>query len=55
MSKPIVIHLGNAGKGAIDCGAPAKKNKHGNQNWSWKTAEVTCKKCIALYRMRCGR
>ncbi len=50
------IHLGNAGKGAIDCGAREVKEqgKYGIifKNWSWKSSDVTCKKCLALIRKR---
>ena len=48
--KPI-IHLGDAGKGAIECGAREQKQYHGYQrNWVWVLEMVTCKRCIAIRR-----
>jgi len=45
-----VVHLGDAGRGAIKCGAAEVKDAYGNKNWTWKPENVTCRKCKALYR-----
>lgn len=42
-----VIHRGDAGKGAISCGAEETSSP---RNWVWKPEDVTCKKCLKIYR-----
>jgi hypothetical protein len=42
MIKPI-IHLGNAGTGALECGATERKDP---KNWTWDPNEATCKRCL---------
>lgn len=51
-----IIHLGNAGKGGLECGATAKTVKPNDlfSNWTWTPEKVTCKKCLAAYRRRAG-
>lgn len=51
-----VIHLGNAGKGALECGVkhigstPASPRA----NWTWLLENVTCRNCLALYKRKAG-
>lgn len=53
MGFKICIHLGNAGKGAIECGVSAQREYHGLWcNWSWNVKDVTCKKCLSIYKKR---
>lgn len=50
-----VIHLGNAGKAGIDCGAPERRTLFAglwDRNWAWSPEAVTCKRCLAIYRKR---
>lgn len=49
-----IIHLGDAGKGGLACGTTAKPVKPNDlfSNWSWTTAKVTCKRCLAMYKRR---
>src|SRR5678815_2882302 len=53
--KQPLIHLGNAGKGALECGAPERELPSGNKNWSWKPEDVTCKSCLKKYKQRVKR
>jgi len=51
--KSKVIHRGDAGRGAILCGAREKIEVLWGErirNWAWKPEEVTCKRCIAIYK-----
>jgi hypothetical protein len=47
--------LGDAGLGAIACGANEKKQTNYGEvvrNWTWKPESVTCKRCVAIYKKR---
>lgn len=43
-----LIHLGDAGKGALACGA--KELAGLSKNWTWVPEKVTCKKCLRIYK-----
>lgn len=43
-----VIHLGDAGKGAITCGAKEARTAL-TKNWTWRPGGVTCKRCLTMY------
>lgn len=49
--KTTVIHLGDAGRGGYACGVshPVPTPPHG-QGWVWKPEQVTCKRCLKVYR-----
>lgn len=46
------IHLGDAGRGQIACGAKEKSGAILGKNWTWVPEKVTCKRCQVIYRMR---
>jgi hypothetical protein len=47
------IHLGNGGKGGLECGATAYSGPPDQgRNWTWKPERVTCKRCKVAYRKR---
>lgn len=45
-----VIHLGDAGAGALKCGAKEIRDNYGNKNWTWTPEKVTCKECKRIYK-----
>jgi len=49
-----VIHRGDVGRGALCCGAKeleaAFRGEVKQRNWSWNIEDVTCKRCIAMYK-----
>jgi len=52
-----VVHLGNAGKGVLECGAKSvgSSPSQNGANWTWVPGKVTCKKCLKRYGKREGK
>lgn len=50
-----VIHLGDAGLGRLSCMAKEKIHPILGKNWVWKPENVTCKRCLAIYKKRIRR
>lgn len=48
----IIIHMGDAGTGALACGANEKRWGIDGKNWTWESAKVTCKKCLKILERR---
>ncbi len=49
------VHLANAGKAALECGAqPTSRGPYErhDSNWTWKPENVTCKRCLAIHQTR---
>lgn len=47
-----LIHLGDAGRGRLRCGAVPKGEGLGFPNWSFTPEKVTCKKCLKSYEKK---
>ena len=50
-----IVHLADACKGALSCGAPEKRNSLGPLNWTRIPERVTCLRCLAIYTAKVKR